>query len=82
MVFAETLPGLVILRIDASLYFANVVFLKQRIHDICDTHGQDLRALILDGSAINDLDSSADTALHQLSETSSRKKASPSISPA
>src|SRR6185295_15396189 len=44
---AETIPGLVILRIDASLYFANTVFLK--------------------ASAVNDLDSSADTALHQLS---------------
>lgn len=70
---AETLPGLVILRIDASLYFANVVFLKQRVHEICDTYGPDLRALILDGSAINDLDSSADTALHQLSDEFKKK---------
>jgi SulP family sulfate permease len=65
---AETIPGLVILRIDASLYFANVVFLKERIHEICRQYEGELRALILDGSAINDLDSSADTALHQLSD--------------
>jgi SulP family sulfate permease len=65
---AETLPGLVILRIDASLYFANVVFLKARIHEICRSHAADLKALILDASAVNDLDSSADTALHQLSD--------------
>lgn len=65
---AETIPGLVILRIDASLYFANVVFLKERIHEICRRYEGELRALILDASAVNDLDSSADTALHQLSD--------------
>ncbi|HEY0942655.1 MAG TPA: sulfate permease [Steroidobacter sp.] len=65
---AQTFPGLVILRIDASLYFANVVFLKQRIHEICRLNAGRLRALILDASAVNDLDSSADTALHQLSQ--------------
>lgn len=70
---AETFPGLVILRIDASLYFANVVFLKARIHEICDDHAADLQALILDASAVNDLDSSADTALHQLSDEFKKK---------
>jgi SulP family sulfate permease len=65
---AESFPGLVILRIDASLYFANVVFLKRRIREICRLHAGRLRALILDASAVNDLDSSADTALHQLSQ--------------
>ena len=64
---AETLPGLVILRIDASLYFANVEFLKEKVHEIFDRHGSGLEAIILDASAVNDLDSSADTALHQLS---------------
>jgi SulP family sulfate permease len=70
---AETLPGLVILRIDASLYFANVEFLKEKIHEICDRYGADLRAMILDASAVNDLDSSADTALHQLSDEFRKK---------
>ena len=64
---AETIAGLVILRIDASLYFANAVFLKEKVHEICRQHGAALKALILDASAVNDLDSSADTALHQLS---------------
>lgn len=64
---AETIPGLVILRIDASLYFANAVFLKEKVHEICRQHAANLKALILDASAVNDLDSSADTALHQLS---------------
>jgi SulP family sulfate permease len=70
---AETLAGLVILRIDASLYFANVVFLKEKIREICKQHEADLKAIILDASAVNDLDSSADTALHQLSDEFKRK---------
>jgi SulP family sulfate permease len=70
---AETIPGLVILRIDASLYFANVVFLKERLHEICDGYEGELQALILDASAVNDLDSSADTALHQLSDEFKKK---------
>ncbi len=70
---AETIPGLVILRIDASLYFANVVFLKEKLHEICDRHRADLKAIILDASAVNDLDSSADTALHQLSDEFKQK---------
>jgi sulfate permease, SulP family len=69
----ETIPGLIILRIDASLYFANVVFLKEKIHEICDRHRADLKAIILDASAVNDLDSSADTALHQLSDEFKQK---------
>jgi len=70
---AQTFPGLVILRIDASLYFANVVFLKKRISDICEQHGAELKALVLDASAVNDLDSSADTALHQISDEFKRR---------
>jgi sulfate permease, SulP family len=70
---AQTVPGLVILRIDASLYFANVVFLKEKIHEICARNEDDLKAIILDASAVNDLDSSADTALHQLSDEFKKK---------
>jgi SulP family sulfate permease len=70
---AQTIPGLVILRIDASLYFANVVFLKAKIHEICRQNAADLKAIILDASAVNDLDSSADTALHQLSDEFKKK---------
>ncbi|HEX4970179.1 MAG TPA: sulfate permease [Steroidobacteraceae bacterium] len=70
---AETIASLVILRIDASLYFANTVFLKEKVHEICRQHAANLKALILDASAVNDLDSSADTALHQLSAEFKKK---------
>lgn len=64
---AETIDGLVILRIDASFYFANSEFLKAKAREIRQQYGDALKAIILDASAINDLDSSADTALHQIS---------------
>lgn len=63
---AETLDGLVVLRIDASFYFANAEFLKNRLGEFRERCGAGLRAIVLDASAINDLDSSADTALHQI----------------
>lgn len=64
---AETIPGLVILRIDASFYFANTEFLKKKLREVYRSREGQLRALILDASAVNDLDSSADKALHQIS---------------
>lgn len=62
----QRIPGLVILRIDASLYFANTEFLKSKLREIREQNGTSLQAIILDASAVNDLDSSADTALHQI----------------
>ena len=62
----ECIDGLVVLRIDASLYFANTEFLKAKMREIRVRHGASLKAIILDASAVNDLDSSADTALHQI----------------
>ncbi len=63
---AETVPGLLILRIDASLYFANTEFLKSKVRDLLAGDDGSLRAIVLDASAVNDLDSSATTALHQI----------------
>jgi SulP family sulfate permease len=65
---AQCIGGLLVLRIDASLYFANTEFLKAKMREIREQHGAALKAIILDASAVNDLDSSADTALHQIVE--------------
>jgi SulP family sulfate permease len=70
---AETIDNLVILRIDASFYFANTEFLKNRLRDITNEYEGMMKALILDASAINDLDSSADSALHQIAEEFQKK---------
>lgn len=63
---AETVPHVLALRLDAQFYYGNVSFLKEVIRDAEANMDTDLRALVLDASAMNQLDSSADTALHEL----------------
>jgi SulP family sulfate permease len=62
---AHTFPETVIARIDASLYFANAAFWESRIEDLVSRRTE-LRYLILDFSAINDVDAVAVEALEGL----------------
>jgi sulfate permease, SulP family len=55
-----------VLRIDVSLNFANANFLKQRLRRLDTDHPEGLRAIVLDGSGINDLDASAEATLSDL----------------
>jgi SulP family sulfate permease len=70
---AITVEGVVVLRIDAPLYFANVEYIQERIRQIEEAEGGRLRALVLDAGSINDLDSSADRALQELAEDYGRR---------
>jgi len=70
---AITYPGILILRIDAQFYFGNVSFLRETLRDLEAAAEEPLRVLLLDASAINDLDSSADAALHQIAEEYSER---------
>ncbi len=54
----ETLPGLVALRVDESLYFANAQALESRIEALVQTH-PGTRCILLILSAVNQLDSTA-----------------------
>jgi SulP family sulfate permease len=63
---AERLPGVGLLRIDVSLNFANVAFLKKRLRQLEQDHPEGLRAIVLDGAGINDLDASGAAALEEL----------------
>ena len=54
----ETLPGLVALRVDESLYFANAQVLESRIESLVQTH-PGTRCILLIVSAVNQLDSTA-----------------------
>ncbi len=58
-------PNVLTLRFDAQFYFGNVSFLKETIkkHQQADAN---IQSIVMDASAINQLDSSADTALHEL----------------
>ena len=65
---AETLPGLLILRMDAQLYFGNVMFLKNALRELEASSSCPLKAVVFDASSINQLDSSADDALVEIAE--------------
>lgn len=66
---ALTESGIMIMRIDAPLYFGNVNFLQDTISDLESAHRPTPhRVLIIDASSINDLDSSAADALLEIAK--------------
>ena len=64
---AVTSPGVVVMRVDAPLYFANAEFLKDKIRGV-EIRNPGLRILVFDAGSVNDLDSSADRALHEIAD--------------
>ncbi len=60
---AEPIAGLLILRMDASFYFANVAFFKDRLEAFLRDAPAGVHTVLIDASSINDLDSSAEDAL-------------------
>ena len=62
----EQRPDLLIFRIDARLYFANVTFFKDTLEQLMEEKGKDLKAFILDADSINGIDSSALHAIEDL----------------
>ncbi|PTY35981.1 sodium-independent anion transporter [Saccharospirillum sp. MSK14-1] len=63
---AQIEPGILAIRFDAQFYYGNVSFLKDTIRRVEQRLNAPLRAVVLDACSINQLDSSADTALHDL----------------
>lgn len=64
----ETFPGVLIIRVDAPFFFGNVAYLKETLARLERARPEPLRAVILDASSISDMDSSADTALHEIAQ--------------
>jgi sulfate permease, SulP family len=62
---AETVPGVVVLRIDAALSFANVTWVKRRIGELRRAHPE-ARCVVIDCAGVNDLDASAEHALEEI----------------
>ena len=54
----ETLPGLIALRVDESLFFANAAALEEKVGDLLSQHS-DTRCLLLILSAVNRIDTTA-----------------------
>jgi SulP family sulfate permease len=63
---AERVPGVQIVRFDVSLSYLNVDFVKRRIHQLLDEADDPVRAIVLDASGVNDIDTSAAEALAEL----------------
>jgi SulP family sulfate permease len=65
---AETTDGVVVVRVDAPLYFANLDYLREKLVKVEEEQDGGLRVLVLDASSVTELDSSADTALAEIAE--------------
>lgn len=63
---AETEEHLLILRIDSQLYFGNAQFLKEMIKHQVNSQHHDVKFVILDATGVNQLDSSANSALKEI----------------
>ncbi len=63
---AETVAGVVIVRIDAQFYFGSASFMKECMRYLVNDCKPSPRALIIDAGSVTQLDSSADAALHDL----------------
>jgi SulP family sulfate permease len=61
---ARTYEGVYILRVDASMYFANAAHLEDHLRGVAADR-EDLEHIVLDLAGVNDMDSSA---LHSLEE--------------
>ena len=69
---AVTRSDIIILRVDAALYFANVAYFKDKLREI-EEKDPELRALVIDAYPMNRIDSSAAHALLEIIEDAQRR---------
>jgi SulP family sulfate permease len=65
---AETLPGIILVRVDAQFYFGNVSFLKETVRRLVRESEARVRYFVLEAAGVNDLDSAAAATLAELDE--------------
>jgi len=65
---AETLPGIILVRIDAQFYFGNVSFLKETVRTLVSESEDPVRYFVLEAAGVNGLDSAAASTLAELDE--------------
>ncbi len=63
---AQEIEGLVIFRIFASLYFANIGYLREQIRAVLRQRKDRVQAFLLDASSINEIDAPAIAALEEI----------------
>ncbi|MGB5413993.1 MAG: solute carrier family 26 protein [Polyangiales bacterium] len=65
---AETIPGIILVRVDAQFYFGNVSFLKETVRALVRQSETPVRYFVLEAAGVNDLDSAAAATLADLDE--------------
>ncbi len=65
---AETLPGIILVRVDAQFYFGNISFLKETVRTLVRDSEDPVRYFVLEAAGVNDLDSAAAATLAELDE--------------
>lgn len=63
---AKAVPGIVVYRFSAPLFFMNCSQFRRRVESLVDEAGPSLRAVVLDGAAINGIDLAACELLSEL----------------
>ena len=71
---AVTTDGVMVVRVDAPLYFANLDYLRERLTSLEEEQDGRMRALVIDATSVTELDSSADTALVEIAEDLARRE--------
>jgi SulP family sulfate permease len=66
---AMRLEGIMVLRVDASFSFANAEYFKDFLLEKSEREGRDIEVVIVDGSSINGLDTTAIEALFSVAES-------------
>lgn len=65
---AITYEGVIIIRIDAQFYFGNVSFLKTLLKKLEEESPAPLKTFVIEACSIAQIDSSADSALHDIAD--------------
>lgn len=63
---ARQVPGLVVFRFDAPLFFANAEYFADRVHEVVGSRGEPVRRVIVAAEPISDIDTTAAEALDLL----------------
>jgi len=63
---ARTVPGLVLFRFDAPLFFANADYFTRRIREIVATRDEHVKRIVVAAEPITDIDTTGSEALEQL----------------
>lgn len=69
----EIQEDILIVRFDAQLHFANTTYFKDKLQEFTKFKGDKLKFVIIDGESLNNLDSSAIYALHDILKYYDRK---------